>query len=55
MPLIKISGHGVSIYYVISGRGGVLKSPPNIPKYYLHLQKILGFFVNANAIVEFEE
>ena len=22
MPLIKISGHGVSIYYVISGRGG---------------------------------
>ena len=22
---------------------------------YLHLQKILGFFVNANAIVEFEE
>ena len=24
-------------------------------QWHLHLQKILGFFVNANAIVEFEE
>ena len=26
-----------------------------IQQWHLHLQKILGFFVNANAIVEFEE